>query len=283
MKKVSSVFLSLVLVCSASSAFAQTKKKAKAKAKTSTAKPVAEKIPEPAPATPSTEISPELTAPPPAATSTPEAAAVPTTPMTGAPEAAAPTTPAETKPYTAAAGSPHLFGLSAAVGLPHPMRLGFDYVHSSRLFSIGAAYGAFSISAADVKLAMTNMELALRWHPFSGSFFLGALLGNHTISAEQSKIISSSNITGKLEVKANYAAPYMGWMWGGASTGFFAGLDFGFMSPSGVTSTFTSNAGAPIVATTDYQTMESDIRKAGDAFGAIGVPMFTLLKLGWMF
>ncbi|MBX2987668.1 MAG: hypothetical protein KF802_07200 [Bdellovibrionaceae bacterium] len=72
----------------------------------------------------------------------------------------------------------HFFGLHAAVGLPHPINYGLIYVHSSRLFSADFGTGSYKFTVDGVNAKIDNTEVALRWHPWAGSFFLGAAVGN---------------------------------------------------------------------------------------------------------
>lgn len=278
MKQIFSIALTFALAFSASSAAAQTKKKTKAKAKTKTEKPI-EDLPKKD--TPALEVTPEMTAPPTTPVVDPNAATPPVAPVT----ADAPTeTPAETKPYTPTTGNEHLFGFSAAIGLPHPMRFGLNYVHSSRVFSVELGYGSFSLSSPDqVTFKMTNTELGLRYHPFYGSFFIGAMFGSRTVSAAKTETIASTSVNAQAEVKGNYIAPYLGWTWGGGSSGLFASMDLGYLSPSSPTTTFTTNAGPAITGTADYQRLDADVKKGGKDIGETGLPIWTMIRLGYLF
>lgn len=279
-KVISAFALTALLALSAESSFAQGKKTTKAKSKVTTSKTVKTKgkvSPETEnkveTETTTTETAIEPSAPVPATTefSTPSEAVPPTTP--------APAANAD----TSMSGGSHLFGLEAAVGLPHPLRLGLVYVHPSQMFSAEANYGSFSLDTEGVKAKMTNMEIGLRWHPFSGAFHVGALVGNRTISLDKTEIISGQSIVMNAEIKSAYVAPNIGWMWGANDGGFIAGMDFGVVSPSGVTSTFSSNADAPTQATPDYQKLDADVRDAGKKLGETTLPMWTLFKIGYLF
>ena len=72
-------------------------------------------------------------------------------------------------------------------------------------------------------------------------------------------------------------------MWGVSDGGLFGGIDFGFQSPSGVSSTLSSNADALVKATAEYQNLEADIRDQGKKLGEISIPTLTLFRLGYLF
>lgn len=182
------------------------------------------------------------------------------------------------------AGSPHYYGLHAQAGLPHPVSFGLNYVHSSGLVSAEFNMGSFNITSSGVKVGMSHLQLGVRWHPFMGSFFLGANFGQRTIMGESTETINTIPVTAKVEVKSNYLMPHLGWMWGVADGGFFLGMEIGYLSPSGVNTTLSTNVNDPLVTgTQEYRDLEKDVKDAGDALGAIGLPTFTLLKLGWLF
>ncbi len=182
-----------------------------------------------------------------------------------------------------ATSSEHLFGLHAALSVPHPLSAGLDYVHSSRYFSLGVGAGSFGLKISDTDVSIKNTEFALRWHPFAGSFYVGALLGNQNITAEKTEIIQGQTIIGKAEVKSSYITPNVGWMWGMDNGGFFASMELGFQSPSNVKTDFTSNADATIQLQPEYQDLRKDVIKQGDDIGNKGLPHIVLIKVGWLF
>lgn len=180
-------------------------------------------------------------------------------------------------------GRSHYFGLNAAVGLPHPVSFGLDYAHGSGWFSAGVSTGSTSLTVSNVSASMKHTDLALRVHPFTGAFYLGVLLGQQTISAKETRSIQNADVTAEVDIKSSYTTPHLGWMWGIADGGFFVSLDFGFQSPSGVSTSFSSNAPAALVNTQEYKDLEKEVKDQGNKLGEIGLPHMTLLKLGWLF
>lgn len=180
-------------------------------------------------------------------------------------------------------GAEHLFGLHAALGFPHVGSVGLNYVHPSHYFSAELSTGAFSVTLSDIKTKIQNNEVALRWHPWAGSFYLGALLGNQKITSEKTEVVSGQSATGKAEVKSNYLTPVFGWMWGGQSSGFFTSMEFGYQSPSSVKTSFSSDADPAVQATQDYRDLENDVTTKAHDYGNMGLPHVVLLKIGWLF
>lgn len=211
-------------------------------------------------------------------------------PAVAAPEVKAPEMKAaaemNTPPVPPPAAPQHrenYFGLHGAVGLPNPITYGLDYIHSSGLFSMEVSGGAYSFKYQGADIDLKNTQVGLRWHPWAGSFFLGAAYGSRTISGSKSDTVSGIPATVKAEVKSNYATPMLGWLWGAKDGGFFAGMEFGWQIPSGVTTDISTNAPASIQAQATYQTLDSDVRDAAKKVGDTALPHITLLKLGWLF
>lgn len=205
--------------------------------------------------------------------------------MPPAPTEAPPAPPVaqETPPPTPVPSARHYFGLHGALGLPHPLTYGLNYVHPSQIFSAELSMGAYSMTVDGVAVKMDNTEVGLRWHPFTGSFYVGALLGQRKIVGEKTEVISGQSITATIDVKSSYAAPHVGWMWGMDDGGFFVSMDLGVVSPSGATSTVASNADAIIQATQEYQDLKKDVEDQGKKIGETTLPLWTLLKIGYLF
>lgn len=177
----------------------------------------------------------------------------------------------------------HLFGVHAALGVPHPLNFGLNYVMPSHLLSFAVAAGSFNATSSDVELGIGNSEIALRWHPFYGSFYVGALYGQQNIKAKKTEVIQAQSVTAEVEVKSNYLTPHVGWMWGAENGGFFASMDIGYQMPSNVTTTFTSNADPAVQATQDYADLSKDVRDGGDKIGNTALPYWSMVKVGWLF
>jgi hypothetical protein len=221
----------------------------------------------------------------PAAAPAADAAAKPAEAPTMAPAPAAPTQ-IEAKvdaPPAKPTNSEHYFGFHGAIGIPHPVTAGLDYVHSSKLFSAELSAGDYKFTYSGTDIQIKNSQIALRWHPWAGSFFAGSYYGSRTISGEKSEVISGIKATVKADITTNYVTPVIGWLWGIDNGGFFASFEIGYQAPSNVKTTYTTNASAAVQLTTEYQTLDTDIKDAGKKIGEANLPHITLFKIGWLF
>ena len=96
-----------------------------------------------------------------------------------------------------------------------------------------------------------------------------------TMTAEATDTVTSQTV--EIEVKAQTITTSMGWMWGADDGGFYGGMDFGYQSPSSPETTITD----PFGDTTSeaYQ----DAEDQADKLGETALPLFTLLKIGFLF
>lgn len=191
------------------------------------------------------------------------------------------TTPAA--PVAADSGkSRGLVGLHAALGLPHPMTFGMDYITAGKMFSFSAIGGGFSREIEEVTVGIRNLEFQFRYHPFSGSFYAGAGLGSHQITAKKKETITAVEVEAEVTVKASYVTPQIGWLWVWDS-GLQMGFHFGYLSPRSVTTDLKTNADSTIQATNEYKNLEKDVKKQGNDIGDTALPVVSLLHIGWMF
>jgi hypothetical protein len=195
------------------------------------------------------------------------------------------TPPPAAKPEAAPStnSSRPLFGAHAALGFPHVLTAGLDLVTPGRTWGFALIAGAFTASGPEsTNVGMTNTELQLRYHPWSSAFFVGLGAGNHQVKVDKVETILGSSVKAEATVKASYLKPQFGWIWQ-YDSGLSIGMEFGYLSPSGSTTDFTSNAPAPAQATQEYADLEKDVKDNGDKFGKMGLPFVSLLRLGWMF
>lgn len=175
------------------------------------------------------------------------------------------------------------FGFNLATGFPYLSTFGINYLHSSKMISADLSYNSLSFTSSLVTVSMTKPELSVKWHPFSGSFYLGVGLGQQTLSSKASDSISGQPIEVSIAVNSTTATAQVGWMWGIDDAGFFGGIDFGYQSPSGAKSTTTTTASAAIQATAEYQTLITDTNDQARKFGEIPFVIITGLRLGYLF
>lgn len=166
------------------------------------------------------------------------------------------------------------FGVSGGIGLPYITQFGVDY-QLNEMFSAHFNYNNLDLSVDTAKLKLTMPELLVFFHPFSGSFFIGGGLGQETLKSSARD--ATTNLEASIEVKASTTIIKTGWMWGMDDGGFWGGIDYSYIMPSGASSTIT----APGVPTTskEYQ----DAVDAADKFGKTAYGNITFLKIGYIF
>lgn len=187
-------------------------------------------------------------------------------------------------------------GPHVAVGIPHPLTAGIDLVYDD-IVSLSVAGGRTNTKVEDVEVEIRNWDVALRWFPFQGSFFLGAAYGNQGIvgKASQDVEIDYNGIplvvptTFRLEVESKYLTPQLGWFarW---DSGFTLGFELGLQMPSGSTSelqtafeNLSTQAEQVIRENEDYKKTKDDVEDAGRLLGEKAIPYINLIKLGWLF
>lgn len=143
---------------------------------------------------------------------------------------------------------------------------------------IGASfeYGVFPRSQAvsGYSLSINSWSAGLRAYPFRGAFFVGAVLGRYDLTGtETSGIPGGTATTTTLNVTSMYLGPQIGWKWA-FDFGLFLGLNLGYGFSLDYKSVLT-----PLNATGDLKTAQENV----DKYLKPGVPIFTLLELGWLF
>ncbi len=177
-------------------------------------------------------------------------------------------------PAAFAKSSAGTFGLNVGVGVPYLTQAGLNY-RMSDMFSISAGYNLLDVDVdtASAKLAMP--ELLLNFHPFSGSYFIGAGVGQESLEVTATESLGTNEV--EIDVDAMTTIVKTGWMWGASNGGFWFGIDFAYIMPSGAETTIK----APGVPTSDpsYQ----DAVDAADKFGDSAYGNITFIRLGYLF
>jgi hypothetical protein len=187
------------------------------------------------------------------------------------------------------------YGVAASLALPHLVNLSLEGMFQDK-FGISFNWGNVTRSLANVDVAMRHQDIRLKWFPMSSSFFVGVALGQHQLTGELYRDIKETttnqtiSTNGKLVASANYVAPHVGWfsVW---DSGFTMGCDFGWLVPSGVSTSFTSSFGSlpsgvtaeTLEATNEYKEMKKDLEDSAKKYASTPVPFATLIRIGWMF
>jgi len=173
----------------------------------------------------------------------------------------------------AEAGGGAGFGINLGVGIPFITQAGVNYQISDR-FGVSAGYNLLDLDVDEASAKLSMPEVIFNYHPFQGSFFLGAGLGKEDFEVTA---IANGGINIKAEVDATTTIFKLGWMWGAADGGFWYGVDVSYITPSSPTVKIT----APGVPESDPNYM--DVVEAVDKLGRSSYPNITAIRLGYMF
>jgi hypothetical protein len=204
------------------------------------------------------------------------AAALPAAP---APRPALPPPPPPVAPAPEAYGKSSglipgaVIGPKLAIALPAP---GFGVeAKIQNVFGLSFDYDLIpDVSLGSVTAGYRDFNLAAKWYPWRRAFFLGAALGRR--SFEASARDDATGVKASLEVESTYLAPEIGWRWVW-NNGLFLGMDLGYqIILSSRTKLDIPSVGVSIDTT-------KDVTDAGDEIGKIGLPIVSLLQVGFFF
>jgi len=171
-----------------------------------------------------------------------------------------------------------------SLGLPVPASLGVEYIANPELsIFLDLGYCPLPIlNLYQIGYSAGHFELWAKWHPWSGSFFVGNIMGYQSILVR--KDISMGSLApdpGPVDTTVNLNSFYLGlgfgWIWKIGSH-FYLGVDMGVQVP------FVANGGVVInsasAASQDFQSAAMD---AAGYFSYYVLPRVNLLRMGWEF
>lgn len=209
-------------------------------------------------------------------------------------EASDTTTPNEAK--EASAKSDLRFGPSVSIGIPHPLTGAVDLVYAD-LVALSLSAGRAGTELDETDIEIRNWDIALRWFPFGGSFFLGAAFGEQGIVGKRTETLDVDAggttlkvpTTVRLEIESKYFTPQLGWF-ARFDSGLTLGFDIGVQLPSSAKSDLqtsfanVSAAGeAAVKASEEYKETEKDVKDAAELIGEKAIPYVNLIRVGWLF
>ena len=166
------------------------------------------------------------------------------------------------------------FGLNVGAGIPFLMQGGVNYRMSETL-GFSAAYNMLDVTSGTASVELSMPEVLVHYHPFKGSFFLAAGIGQETLTVSATDLQTSATATA--DVTAMTGIIKTGWMWGAASGGLWFGMDIAYISPFSPSTTIS----APGVPTTSQE--YRDVVDAANKFGETAYINFTFARLGYIF
>lgn len=165
-------------------------------------------------------------------------------------------------------------GVHLGMGVPFLSQIGLD-ITLNPSWTVTIGNNNLSLSSGEASVDLSMPQVLVNWHPFAGSFYLGAGVGRETLTVEATDTLL--NASAKAEVTANTALARLGWMWGKDNGGFWFGIDLTFVSPSG---------GEVDVETTGFTATDEeyqDVEEAGEQFGKTAYTNITFFRLGYLF
>lgn len=173
------------------------------------------------------------------------------------------------------------FGISADLGLPHPLTFAFEYEHPSHEFSGDVSFGSFTLPTSDADLKITSQEITFRWHPRLNALYMGLSVGSHSIRAQESGTFGAQNSTITVDVDGTYVKPVAGWLWKKPEKNLFFGFELGIQLPMDDKVKFKSSA--DLTGNSAYDKKVEDVTDLAELFGKTSMISVALVKVGWMF
>ena len=171
------------------------------------------------------------------------------------------------------------------IDVPHPAQVGLDARLLDGYLGLSVHKGlmpAVNIDKYDVKL--DNSDIGIKFHPWQGSFYVGALMGSQEVSFKGVEEIKGQivNIQGK--VKSKYLTPHVGWQWR-YDSGFYMGIHLGWqISSEAKTSISAASPNLNLLENTqEYKDAKKDLEDQGNDLGNKALPSVGLFQIGWMF
>jgi len=166
------------------------------------------------------------------------------------------------------------YGVNFGLGIPYVTQLGLNYADLPNNFSAEARLNFFTVSVGIASVRLTKPEINAKWHPFAGGFFVGMGWGVQYATATATEPNTRAGI--KYSIVSETVTTTFGWLWGLSEPGFFGGLDFSYQNPYNVRTVIETD-----VPVSDDSFQEA--KNAGEKFGSVGLPLFTLIRIGYMF
>jgi hypothetical protein len=129
------------------------------------------------------------------------------------------------------------------------------------------------VHVGQVHVSWSDLSVGAKFYPWRGRFYLGARAGSRSFRASAQD--TSTGLEAKADVTSTYLAPELGWrfVW---DSGVYMGLELGYQIVLATKETLD------IPGSVD-PTKQKDVRDAADQIGKIGLPILTLLQVGWFF
>jgi hypothetical protein len=165
-------------------------------------------------------------------------------------------------------------GVNAGLGFPYVSQVGLDLTLGSNL-SLTANHNALDIDVDEAEVGLQMQEIGVRWHPFSGAFFIGAGIGRQALKVKA--VEETTGAEASVDVTSTTSIAKLGWMWGRDDGGLWFGIDIALIIPSG--GEVDVEADGLTEADQEFQ----DVQDAGEQFAETSYTNITFARLGYLF
>ncbi len=142
---------------------------------------------------------------------------------------------------------------------------------------IGASfeYGVFprNLTVQGYTGQSTTWSAGLRAYPFKGAFFVGVVFGRYDVTLSQAVASYPVPQTATLNVASTYLGPQIGWKWTW-DFGLFLGLNLGYG--------FSLDYQSSLTPTGIQGTNLTSVKENADKYLKTGIPILTLLEIGFL-
>ena len=176
-------------------------------------------------------------------------------------------------PLVHAEGGHGTFGLNVGVGLPLLAEGGLNVYFGPDL-GLDIDYGQIEISSGEAKAKLSLPAVLVKYHPFSGNYFIAAGVGRSTIDATGTD--AQSGQTAEVKTDSTAVVAKTGWMWGANNGGLWFGMDLEYVAPLSSTTTITS-------ALPPTDPAYRDAKDNADKYGKQSYFNITLARIGYLF
>nr|WP_295899714.1 hypothetical protein [uncultured Bdellovibrio sp.] len=205
---------------------------------------------------------------------------------------AADTAPVPTPTTPAHQGEPRewprsLWGVYGGLGLPHGLSGGLEYLDQSRTWAVSVDVGAFSYKPKDEandkeEVSLGSFGLEGRYHPFTGSFFFGGVIGTQVVKAKKTATYVGETVSPEVKVGNTYLTPKIGWFWQ-FNSGLNFGVELGAQIPLSTKVDIDDGTTNPLVLNDpDYIKNKDDVKDTAEKLGKMVLP-HALVRLGYAF
>lgn len=180
-----------------------------------------------------------------------------------------------------------LWGVYGGLGIPHVLSGGIEYLDQSQTWSVAVEIGGGGYKPKDEEndkeeFSIGNLEVAGRYHPTAGSFYLAAALGSQGVSAKKTLTVGAEKAEPEVKISSTYVTPKVGWFWQ-FNSGLNFGVELGAQIPlSNKTEIEDGTTNTTVLNDPEYIKARQDAEDLADKAGKMVLP-HAMVRLGYAF